>query len=162
MAKSKCDPAEHSLDDVKFECERLEIMGEIEQANKKVFYKKHKKRSSSDSEENEPNKTSRKKKKFDKSKGKNKKEHGGDKKPPCQYCKFFGRNAESHSTLNCFKKAEIDRLWKQNLDKKKGKKQKHELHKLVARKVKTTIKRSFKKNDLSYASTDSCKSESSL
>ena len=39
MAKSKFDPAEHSLDDVKFECERHEIMGEIEQANKKVFEK---------------------------------------------------------------------------------------------------------------------------
>ena len=29
MARNKFDPAEHSLDDVMFECERLEIMGDI-------------------------------------------------------------------------------------------------------------------------------------
>ena len=136
--------------------------GEIEQVNKKVFDKKHKKRSSSDSEENEPNKTSRKKKKVDKSKGKSKKEHGGDKKPPCQYCKFFGGNAESHSTLNCFKKTEIDRIWKQNLDKKKGKKHTNKLNKLIAKKVKETIKKSLKKNELPCASKGSAEYEASL
>ena len=62
-----------------------------------------------------------------------------------QYCKFFGGNAESHSTVNCFNKADIDRIWKQNLDKKKGKKRTNELNKLIAKKVKATIKKAFKK-----------------
>ena len=43
MAKHKFDPAEHSLDEVKFELERHEIMGEIESANKRVFDKKNRK-----------------------------------------------------------------------------------------------------------------------
>ena len=137
------------MNDVKFECKCHEIIGEIKQANKKVFEKKHKKRSNSDSEDNEPNKSSKKKKKLDKFKGKNRKKHGGDSKSPCQYCKFFGGNAESHSTVNCFNKAEIDRIWKQNLGKKKGMKCTHELNTIIAKKVKATIKKSLKKNELS-------------
>ena len=54
-------------------------------------------------------------------------------------------------TVKCFKKAQIDKIWKQNLDKNKGKTYKNELNKLVAKKVKATLK----KNELSYASTDS-------
>ena len=162
MAKHKFDPAEHSLDEVKFELERHEIMGEIESANKRVFDKKNKRKSSDDSDDEKPNKSSKKKRKLEKYKGKNKKEHGGDSKPPCQYCKFFGGNAESHSSVNCFRKAEIDKIWKKNLDRKKNKKHSHELNKLIAKKVKATIKKSLKKNELSYASSDSAESETSL
>ena len=48
------------------------------------------------------------------------KAHGGNVKPQCQLCKFFGDNYENHTTLDCDKKRSIDDLWKANLTKGKA------------------------------------------
>ena len=155
MARNQFDPADHTLLEVQTELERSEIIEDITDSKHKAYDKKHKKRSNDDSDESKSDKKSSKKRKKDyKNSFKSKKSHGGDK-PPCQYCTFFGGNAETHASTKCFHKEKIDKIWKANLDRNKGGYKKNELNKLVAKKVKESMKKSLKKNELSYSSTES-------
>ena len=70
-------------------------------------------------------------------------------------CAIFGGRADSHSTKDCHKKKSTDKRWKSYKSKINSTFKKHEMNKIITKKVKASLKKSLKQNQLDYSSTES-------
>ena len=140
MARMNFEPADHNFLQVQTTLEKIEMIEATEAMSL------NRKKRGSDREQGS-----------DKTKKHHKKSYNQAKndKPPCALCKALGGNADSHPTLKCNKKKLLEgngKNYKAGDGKKWHKKEKEQLNAVIARKVRSHVKKHFKRCGITYQS----------